>query len=385
MLKSYHVIIAGGAITSLFTNSDINDVDIYFKSQNYLSDFLYNEMYANWVIAYTDKAFLFKCNGIKLQTVYFGYFSKAEDIFDTFDFTVCMGAFDFDTEQFILHQDFLKHNASKILRFNSNTAFPIISALRIDKYKNKGYSISKSEFLRIMLTLINSNISNYDDLKVQIGGMYGENYDNLLQPKNDEEFSISKIVENMKYLNLEKDYFVLPSKTTIDDWDLFVYEILKEKVKYFTYNNQKYRMVHGELEKIYKTVDDKYIKVNIDDVVKFPLIRYKYVKHCKDDTLRSYYDNSFVWSIGENVAKNKTNGLFGVKKTELDNASYHNEKDAVLIELIIESIDDVNRVENLLDGTCDFKRVIATRIVPKEEVEQMIKNNKEDFISIIEP
>ena len=127
MLKRYHVIVAGGCITSLFTNKEINDVDMYFKSKKDLSDFLYEEMQANWVIAHTDKAILFKYDNKKIQAIYFKFYETAEQIFDTFDFTVCMGAYDFDKEEFVLHNDFLRHNASKILKFNSNTAFPIVS------------------------------------------------------------------------------------------------------------------------------------------------------------------------------------------------------------------------------------------------------------------
>lgn len=344
---------------------------MYFKTKQDLGDFLYNEMDGNWIIANTDKAFLFKKDGKKIQAIYFRYFDSAESIFDTFDFTVCMGAYDFDKEEFVLHQDFLRHNASRILKFNANTAFPIVSALRVQKYVNKGYSISKAEYLRIMLTIINSKISTYEELKAQMGGMYGENYDNLLEPKDKEELDIPGIVEKMKYINYEKDYFVLPQNNGIGDWDDFVYGVLQEKIKYFVYNNVKYRLVHGELEQISKPLDDKYVEVNVEDVVKFPLTRYKYVKRTSDDNLKSYYDSSYVWKIGENVAKNRYNGLYAVKSSQVDSCSYCNEKDSVLLELVIESIDDVNRIQDLLDNTCDYKRVVVKRVIPEEEVKEM--------------
>jgi hypothetical protein len=384
MLKSYHVIVAGGAISSIFTGKDINDIDMYFKTKQDLSDFLYNEMDRNWVIANTDKAFLFRKDGKKIQAIYFRYFDSAEAIFDTFDFTVCMGAYDFDKEEFVLHRDFLKHNASRILKFNANTAFPIVSALRVQKYVNKGYSISKSEFLRIMLTIANSKISTYEELKAQMGGMYGENYDNLLEPKDQEEFDIAGIVEKMKYINYDKDYFVLPQNNGIDDWDDFIYSVLQEKIKYFVYKDVRYRLVRGELEQISKPLGDKYVEVGVEDVVKFPLVRYKYVKRNPDDSLRSYWDSSFVWKVGENTAKNSYNGLYAVKASQVDSCSYCNEKDNVLLEIIVESLNDVNRIENLLDNTCDYKRVIVKRVVPEEEVKEMRERCKKDspFCSI---
>lgn len=378
MLKAYHVIVAGGTITSIFTGKEINDIDMYFKTKQDLSDFLYNEMDCNWVIANTDKAFLFQKDGKKIQAIYFRYFDSAESIFDTFDFTVCMGAYDFDKEEFVLHKDFLKHNASRILKFNANTAFPIVSALRVQKYVNKGYSISKAEYLRIMLTIANSKISTYEELKAQMGGMYGENYDNLLEPKDQEGFDIANIVEKMRYINYEKDYFVMPQNNRIGDWDDFVYGVLQEKIKYFVFKDVQYRLVHGELEQIRKPLDDKYIEVGVEDVVKFPLVRYKYVKRISDDSLRSYHDSSFAWMVGENVAKNPYNGLYAVKASQIDSCSYCNEKDNVLLEIVVESIDDVNRIQNLLDDTCDYKRVVVKRVVPDEEVKEMrerCKNN----------
>ena len=381
MLKHYHTIVAGGSITSLFCNREINDIDMYFRSKKDLSDFLYNEMNGNWVISHTDKAILFKYNGIKIQAIYFKFFETAEDIFNTFDFTVCMGAFDFNTEKFVLHKDFLKHNVSKMLQFNSNTAYPIVSALRINKYLGKGYYISKAEYLRVMLTILNSHIDTYEQLKEQIGGMYGENYDNLLEPKDGEDFSIEKIIDKMKYLNLDKDYFVMPKNNEIKDWDSFIYEILNEKIKYFEYKDKKYRLVRSELIK-FDDVTEKYEKVNVEDVIKFPMVRYKYVKQCEDGTLRSYYDRDYVWKIGENVPNTPDNGsgiggLYAVKKSDIEYCQNHERSDKVLLELEIFSMNDVRDVESLLDGTCNYNRVFARRIVPEDEVEEMIKQSKE--------
>jgi len=51
--------------------------------------------------------------------------------------------------------------------------------MRVDKYKNKGYRISKPESIRVLLTILNTNITDYKSLKEQMGGMYGENYDTM--------------------------------------------------------------------------------------------------------------------------------------------------------------------------------------------------------------
>lgn len=364
--------IAGGAILSIFTNQEINDIDIYFRDKQSLSDFLFQEMSRNWVIANTDKAFLFKYNRIKIQTIYFKYFDNPEQIFDTFDFTVCMAAFDFKTEEFVLHKDFLKHNVSKMLRFNSNTAYPIVSALRVDKYKKKGFSISKSEYLRIILSVLNLKINNYEQLKSQMGGMYGENYDNILEPSEGEELDIGKIIDKLEHLSLEDTYFIQSKNSKIEDWDVFVSNALNEKIKCFEHNKQYYRVVCGEIQLVTK-LEDFYELVDISDVVKFPLVRYKYVNLCEDGTLRSFYDKSYIYKIGENIAKNLNYGLFAVTENNLEHCSYANEKNRVLIEMKIESINDVNRIQDLLDDTCQYKRVVVTRIVPNSEVQNMIE------------
>jgi len=288
---------------------------------------------------------------------------------------VCMAAFDFKTEEFVLHNDFLKHNVSRILRFNANTAYPIVSALRVDKYKKKGFNISKSEYLRIMLSILNLHIDNYQELKNQIGGMYGENYDNLLEPKENEEFNIVNIIDKMKNISLEDKYFALPKNNKIKDWDSFVCKALGEKIRCFEHNNRQYRIVHGEIQNVCNP-EDCYEVVQVEDVIKFPLTRYKYVKLSSDNTLHSFYNSSYVWKIGENFAENKNYGLFAVKDNNLENCSYAHECDRVLLELKIESINDVNSIADLLDDTCNYKRVVVTRIVPRDEVEIMIEKSK---------
>jgi hypothetical protein len=174
VLKHHKGFIAGGTITSLFCNREINDVDVYFRDEESILGFL-NEVWSGGrhVVSHTKKATQLMYDDINLQVIHFQYFNRSEEIFNTFDFTTCMGCYDFDTEHFTLHPDFLKHNSQRILKFNSETAFPIVSLLRVQKYEKKGYSISKPEFIRIILTCMNLAIESYDELKEQLGGMYG--------------------------------------------------------------------------------------------------------------------------------------------------------------------------------------------------------------------
>ena len=54
---------------------------------------------------------------------------------------------------------------------------------------------------------MNLHIDNYEDLKDQLGGMYGVDYDEIIQPKEDEEFDLPAIIERMSQIIYSPDYF----------------------------------------------------------------------------------------------------------------------------------------------------------------------------------
>lgn len=57
LLKKYECFIAGGTVTSLFCNREINDVDIYFRSKDIIRDFIIEEVSGSnmWIVAKTKK------------------------------------------------------------------------------------------------------------------------------------------------------------------------------------------------------------------------------------------------------------------------------------------------------------------------------------------
>lgn len=383
LLKQYNCIIAGGAILSLFSNTEINDIDVYFRNKNDLADMLNNEMEGQWIVAYTKKAFLFKYEGIKVQTIYFRYFDSPEEIFDSFDFTVCMGAFDFKQEEFVLHKDFLRHNVSKTLKFNENTAYPIVSAIRVDKYKKKGFYISKVEYIKIILTIMNLKIDTYEELKEQMGGMYGENYDALLEPSENDEFNLPDIIRKIGDIGTtDYDYSLISQTMQIDDFDEFVLDVIGVKIKCFEYEGKYYRYFKGEFEEINidKVTEDKYELTTVDNVVRFPMVLYKFVRQDKEGILRSFYDNRYVWRIGENTT-DSSYGLFATKANDLKYSSYANKDSKVCLELLCEKFDDIlvshDNVFWEMENT--YKRLVATRLVPRDEVERMTGVIQEDL------
>ncbi|MCM3273764.1 hypothetical protein [Paenibacillus elgii] len=108
-LKKYKCFIAGGAITSLFTGAPINDLDIYFRNEESCIKFVEDswEDHDDWINMLTKKSILMRQDNKLIQVIHFNFFKSAQEIFDSFDFT---------TEQFILHEEFLKHNSQSLIK-----------------------------------------------------------------------------------------------------------------------------------------------------------------------------------------------------------------------------------------------------------------------------
>ncbi|WP_145413435.1 hypothetical protein [Paenibacillus xylanexedens] len=331
-LKKHKAYIAGGTITSLFSNNPVNDVDLYFRDEESLSE-LVEEIYDNsddWVNALTSKALLVRVDEKEIQMIHFKYFEKAEDIFGTFDYTVCMGAFDFESEQFVLHEDFLKHNAQRILKFNKNTDFPIVSLLRVQKYKDKGYNISKPEFLRVALSCMELNITNAEELKQHLGGMYGINYDKLIELEEGETFSLSKIIDKIANIALSEDYFEKPKEIKYDNVEEILDVIVKEPVRVVKIKENTYRITKKNI--LREMNEEPKNKIEIDakqyiDSQKF----YKFVEK-RDGQYFSHWDSKYEYKLGTiNTPKNEH--LYFSEKSEIDKSNYF--CDGVLIEVVI--------------------------------------------------
>lgn len=188
-------IIAGGALTSAFTGQPINDVDLYFKSKE---DFIeaVAEAYESslWCVAATDRAITFVSGDDVIQLMHFDFFEDAEAVFDAFDYTIVMAAYDIDKAEFVFHEDFFKHAAQRFLRFHSGTRYPYGSLMRVLKYQDRGYKIGRSDMLRIGLALQKVELNSWEDLAKAIGGQYGEQA--LIETET--EFSIDAAMELFK-------------------------------------------------------------------------------------------------------------------------------------------------------------------------------------------
>jgi hypothetical protein len=366
-LKEHEVFVAGGTITSLFSGNPINDIDLYFRSEASLAE-LVEKIYedsGDWVHALTKKALLVKVDDKEVQLIHFKYFENAEQIFDSFDFTICMGVYDFKTEEFILHNDFLKHNAQRQLRFNKNTAFPIVSLLRVQKYKDKGYYISKPEFLRIALRCMDLEIDSIEKLKEHLGGMYGINYDKLISLDEGEEFSLSIVIDKIADLSQSEEYFKKPEEISFNSVDDIIELIEKETPKITRINGYTYKLsAKGVLKKFSRELEEveefdgkQYIESR-----KF----YKFVDK-RDDRYFSHWDKKFEYKIAQ-MATPDNEYLYFNERSEIEESNYAYQ--GVLIEVII-PYEDFSFKE---DYKVHAKKCFVVREVPKEEYEEWMGN-----------
>lgn len=323
-LKTLGCYLAGGAITSMFTNKEVNDLDIYFRSLDDLKVFLYltfnqfheghygvreedkhlldNERYLEiepfdqhslLCIGYTKKSVMLrtKDSGQDIQLIHCDFYETPEDIFDTFDYTINMGVYDFRNDMFVLDDDFLVDNASRKLTVNPNTAFPIISQLRIDKYKQRGYTINRKEFIKLSLAVSKLNLNSWNDVKEAIGGMYGYTMEEMFDESKD--FTYDELFEQLELLEYkleaQKPFEPVNDSNELIEEIEFLHSDLIEDRQYYYY------------KKVCKTADS--------------------------NVFLSHYNKAFKYTVGETVrCENK--GVFLYKTYE--DASQHDSGDTVI-------------------------------------------------------
>jgi len=230
-LRFDNAFVAGGAVTSVFTNAKINDVDVYFKSRRAFETGVY-QAYEDglWCVAASKRAVTFSDRSNIAQLMYFDFFATADEIFKAFDYTVCMGALDLDAgtktvwnpanisfdevgdahpdSGFIFHPDFLKHNSQRFLKFNAGTRYPLASATRVLKYQQRGYTIGKGDMMKIALAVRGVRIESWEDLKDQIGGAYG---DKVVFEKENTPFSLEAAIEALTVEDAEREPWAQPA------------------------------------------------------------------------------------------------------------------------------------------------------------------------------
>ena len=214
--------IAGGALTSAFTHQDIKDIDIYFRDKESMTQaFLkVTDDWENVYLGHTDKSITIRDleSGATVQFIFFDYFNDLQSVFSAFDFTVCMAGIDLKDGTLQMHPQFLSDIASRTLHFNDGTRFPYISLIRTRKYQDRGYKLSKGTILAIANACAQWKISNWQQAKEQLGGVYGDEID--VKVGENLEFSQQALNELLTSIPEERSFTV-----NLSDYELLYKEL----------------------------------------------------------------------------------------------------------------------------------------------------------------
>jgi hypothetical protein len=284
--------IAGGAITSLVTNAPINDYDFYPKTHKALEDliiWLFESGYYNsWV---SDRALTFVTSDTIVQIMLFDTFETAEKIFDFFDFTCCMAAYDLDTEKFIFHDNFLMHCSQRFLSFNTKTKFPYASANRVKKYEERGFTIGKMEYFKILLACQAMPITSWDQLKEQIGGVYGES---MIIPE-DTEYSFEGA------LNVISSMVPVTDRGGYKSADEAILNVSGRDIKYIKLSEYAYLVeINPDVWEKYSRKPKNGVLACMADIFPNPVF-YKKVLETNTGELTSIHYKQFKYKVGEEV------------------------------------------------------------------------------------
>lgn len=346
-LKASKAILAGGALTSIFTGKEINDFDIYFRNFESLELFLKNvydkdtliekdedyvDMRSHTLICVnsTNRSILFTTggeNGTKIQLIHFGFYEKPEDIFESFDFTINMAAFDFADESFTFHEDFFKDLAGRRLVINTKTNYPLITMLRLGKYQDRGYYPSKKEVLKLGLAVNNLQIESWDELEDQLSGFYGIDVSEMFKEKG--EFSLDSALEQFEKVEENLDF------------------VFKAKC-------------HGYYSLI-RTIKNQHFTQETKTIF------YKKLYQLDNGDIVSPHKNSFKWTVGEYV-NGGTHGLWAYElEGDAENHGLYTfgKKKQVLATLEINS-EDVKKVEFTDDNSSEVKLYCDVKLVSIE-------------------
>lgn len=207
------VFIAGGAIRSVFTDTPINDYDLCFRSSNDFratKDFFEKNYWDNCV-SRTLRAITYQIDNAKIQLL-FKFIGSIPEILSKFDFTICKGLYAYSEDpknRWYFDESFFSHLSQRKLIFNPFSLSPIDSFLRIEKFKNRGFTITDFELLKIAMAIQKTHIENYTHLLDVISGCSSGSttlkdvIENVKE--KDDKYEFDKFVEYMN--NYEKNYY----------------------------------------------------------------------------------------------------------------------------------------------------------------------------------
>jgi hypothetical protein len=189
-LSTMRAQICGGAITSVFSNAAINDFDIYMESEidcPRMAEFLKSYGFRQVFITHNAISFLRVERNRKYRIQLIRAFTGAPlEVFNTFDFTVCCGAYSFSDREFTLHERFLPDLAKRRLVYLGGSRYPICAMYRSLKYQKRGFILPGSTVMHLGLAISRLEITTYKELKEHLRGIDTMFLTDFLSSKSDE-------------------------------------------------------------------------------------------------------------------------------------------------------------------------------------------------------
>jgi hypothetical protein len=171
------LMICGGAINSIFTDSAVNDLDFYIVNSNKMgaADQFFR-FWFNTTCYESDNANTYRRKSARSNKIYTSQLIKRFtgnhwDIFNYFDFTVTQGAYKFNTDSFAFGTRFFQDISKRKLVYLGKSKYPICAMYRTKKYQAKGYTVPGSTIMHIALSIVRLDIKTYRDLKDQLMGI----------------------------------------------------------------------------------------------------------------------------------------------------------------------------------------------------------------------
>jgi hypothetical protein len=145
------LVLAGGALKSLFNNKPVNDYDLFIlaesteeliKRKNSVEKTLISEGFQQTFKCQQGELSTFKYGPMKIQIINVGHklYSSPEDIIDQFDFNLCRMAMTVNSHNLTIDPKALKDLRTKRLSIHKITN-PSSTINRLVKYRNAGFNI----------------------------------------------------------------------------------------------------------------------------------------------------------------------------------------------------------------------------------------------------
>lgn len=183
ILKINKSIIAGGALRSIFNNTEINDFDFYFSSLNYFNNVqkYFRKKYQSEFNYESQSSVTFTIQNKQVQILR-PYFGQPKDILKHFDFNIVKGYYDLKNNEYYYTKEFIDGNKAKNLKFSDNYKYYFSCFHRLKKYKEiYKFNIDKSvkEILKSELKKLYL-LSNKEEIKIFINGEDYKSFDLML-------------------------------------------------------------------------------------------------------------------------------------------------------------------------------------------------------------